>query len=229
MTAFLTTTQGDLFRPEDLPECDEYLARSVAMGEYTGELLFRQNPRLYKATAAMLAAGMGIRQVSRLTGLCCRSVSAVLEHEGQAIATIKQRLASTLLHLGMLGAEAVLESLQSGEPISPKERRDLMIAVGIAIDKGLLTAGEATWRGEVLHRPAPGHDDYNRMLESEGVEVTGSRGETPAQKSAAPGASEGPLGPEPAPGGDPRPAIGPERQLPAGDPVNDQEGVKTDV
>jgi hypothetical protein len=199
------------------------------MGEYTGELLFRQNPRLYKATAAMLGAGMGIRQVSRLTGLCCRSVSAVMEHEGQAISTIKERLASTLLHLGMLGAEAVLESLQSGDAISPKERRDLMIAVGIAIDKGLLTAGEATWRGEVLHAPAPSHEDFNRMLEAEGVETTGIGGGTAGQKERpgdAPGAPAGTAGEEPGADGQP---IGPERQLPSGSQVNDQKGVKTDV
>ena len=187
MTALLTTNQREFFQPEDMPECDEYMAKAAAMGEYTGELLFRQNPRLYRVCAALLGHGMGIRKVARTTGLNIRSVMAVRDREGETIATVKQHLSRTLLNVGTLAAEAVQESLESGKPITPKERKDLMIAAGIATANGLLTAGEATIRIDV-RRQEPSHEDFNRYLASLRP-ATGLGGENPEQ-IAAPGMVE---------------------------------------
>jgi hypothetical protein len=178
--------QLDLIRPEDLPSSAAQLEAAAAMGEYTGELLRRRKPELYSAAVALLGHGMGVRRTAKITGLSPRSVMGVADREGSTIATLKESTAKDLLRLGQLGAEACLESLLNNEEINKSERRDLMVAVGIAIDKGLLLAGEATWRGEMVQRKAPEHDDFNKFIDIDGEsEWIGSREETPHQKAPA--------------------------------------------
>lgn len=181
-------------------------------GEYTGERLFLRAPKVYQACIEMLAAGVPVRQICRLLHVNCQTVMGVREREPDAIGTAKARLSARLMNLGHLQTEIIRDQLcnllQSGKTLRPGEIKDLLIGLGITLDKGLLLAGEATSRMEIVEKPAPGHDDYNRYIEAQAVEVetTGLPAGTPPAKgplalppaAPAPASVSVPVRPDPA-------------------------------
>lgn len=168
--------------------------RENTEGEYTGERLFLRNPKLYAVIVYMLAGKWSIRQIARTLKVHVKTIMGVREREGVAIAAEKTRLSKSLLGVAGLAAEAAqerLEDLQVDDSL-----RDLMVSAGIAVDKALLLAGEATSRVEVV-MAEPSHEEYNRFVAAIEVEAqeTGLETETREQKGAAPAQPA----PEPAP------------------------------
>lgn len=167
----------------DLETVREDAARlGTTEGEYTGMYLQRHEPRLYGAIIRMLGAGMGIRQIARLTSTGIKTVQAVRNQEPAQIATVKERLSERLMQVAALAAEAAGERLT--EESVDASLRDLMISAGIAVEKGMLLGGEATQRVEINDR-RPEHEDYLatvKEVEAE-VEGTGLPAETSGQKA----------------------------------------------
>lgn len=185
-------------------------------GEYTGQRLFSRAPQVYQAIVELAAADVSIRVIARVLHVHTKTVMGVMEREPLAIATAKERLSRRLFASSLLTIEIIRDQLaalaQSGRTLKVDEIKSLGILLGIQTEKALLTAGEATWRGEVIKPPEPGHDDYNRFIEAQAVEVesTGLAGETrgakeagelppaPATPSAALAAGAGSTSPAPA-------------------------------
>lgn len=193
--SLITASQRQLRLP-GLPTEEDWQASEAPTeyqaGEYTGERLFLRAPKVYQACIELLAASVPVRTICNLLHVNCQTVAGVREREPEAIGTAKARLSARLMNLGHLQTEIVRDQLcnllQSGKTLKPGEIKDLLIGLGITLDKGMLLAGEATSRMEVVARPAPGHDDFNRFIEAQAVEVdsTGYGEGTPAAK--------GPLG-----------------------------------
>ena len=164
-------------------------------GHYTGERIKARNPQLYTVVCELLARGMTLLEVSDVTKLSRNTIRAIARAEAPGIDQRKQRLARSLLDLAEVGTASALQRIEGGEAISVK---DLMIAVGIATDKGMLTAGEATTRVEHT-QDVPDRDELLMMLSQQakpadvidtgtGARAAGTKGEAAAGSDPAAGA-----------------------------------------
>jgi hypothetical protein len=152
-------------------------------GAYTGARLQAKHPRLYQSIIRMLGDKMGVRQIARLLGVHTKTVAAVRDHSAHPIATVKKHLSAQLFGVAGMALEMAQERLEN---LDGKENlRDLMVGAGIAVDKALLLAGEATMRVEFT-QAAPGHEDYLATLQTIEAEATETdlEGETGGQKGA---------------------------------------------
>jgi len=172
-----------------VPTEEAWQATECAEGSYTGERLFLRHPQVYNAVVELLAASVPIRTIARLLRVHTKTVMGVREREPSAIATAKQHLSDRLLALGELQAEIARDQLarmlESGEELTMRDLKDLLIGLGITLDKGLLTGGHATARVEHI-TPEPTHDDFNRLVKDVTGEI-GLSGGTPGQKAVGPG------------------------------------------
>jgi hypothetical protein len=169
----------------------------AAVGEFTGERLFRDRPEIYQAIVRMTAEGLSISATARALRVSRNTVCAVREREAVPIEQEKKEVLN-LLRKGMrLGAERTLELLPE-----TKSAKDAALVTAIMADKHQLLSGEATSRIErVEARP----DQVRQYLDSlpvieaeivDGEISTGIADRIPGQKgTAAPAAA--PLLPAP--------------------------------
>jgi hypothetical protein len=192
----------------DLPglsiEAQQVLDAGDTTGDYTGERVRARNPALYRVVGELVARGLTLLEVAQITGLARNTVRAIVRTCASGIDQRKQRLAKSFLDLAEVAAASALQRVEAGEQVS---LHHLMIAAGIAADKGLLTAGEATARVEHV-QDVPERDELLRMLSDRArpAEVldTGTGARAEEQKGPAAGgggpAADGPAGlPGPAP------------------------------
>lgn len=173
--------------PMDLPEPD-WDAVEGTEGTYTVERLQIHHPRIFAAIVELLGCEVPIKTIARVLHCHIKTVMAVRAKAAEPIATVKNRLSTRLMGLGELQSEIAEDSLadilKSGTKLSVKDLKDLLIGMGIVLEKGLLTGGEATSRIAIT-KGEPDHDDFNRLVKDITADVsTHSPGETPAQKTA---------------------------------------------
>lgn len=136
--------QGALFL---LPPSIEH--RLEERGEYTAERLFSREPDKYRTIVAMIAAGRGIRSIKRECSVHHDTIHAVAAREKMSIDTLKQRIVSDIEAAIQVGAERAVEVM---ETIKPEQ---LMVGIGILIDKYQLLTGGATVRVETAESASP--------------------------------------------------------------------------
>jgi hypothetical protein len=193
--------QPDLPWDGELPEEERGVFLPALMGDYTGEKLAASKPELYSVAVRLLARGVGIRGTAQITGLAARSVMAIRRRETSAIATHKQALAADSMEVSALALDVARERLiEDPDSVS---FRDAMVGAGIAVDKGLLLAGEASMRIEHVHRDDG--DDWELMLrrarergqvidveaEAEDMGIEGSGGGAKGEGSGGPAGGSG--------------------------------------
>lgn len=213
-------SDGSLIDPNDgqlslpgLPDERAWHQAEWEEGTYTGERLFSRHPQVYHAIVELLGADVPLRTIARVLRVHTKTVMGVREREPTAIATAKDRLSKRLMALGELQSEIAREHLanllESGEALDLKAIKDLLIGLGIVLDKGLLMGGHVTARVEHVD-PEPTHADFNRLVRDITSEI-GLGGETPGQKGSTPAADAAGSS---APGEQPAlpPASGPEDQ-----------------
>lgn len=166
----------------DLPA--SFFEGREAVGEFTGERLFRQRPEVYRAIVTCLAEGIGVRATARALKVSTNTVAAVRAREGATVETQKKETVSQLRQFARLGAERLLDEVDK-IPL-----QSLPIAIGIAVEKAELLDGGATARVE--HVQAPGEKEFKQLLdmlpEADAqvvVPTTGFEAEESAQKDAA--------------------------------------------
>ena len=125
-------------------------------GEYTAERLFSQEPDKYRTIVAMLAAGRGIRAIKRSCRVHHDTIHAVAQREHVSIDTLKTRIVADIEAAIQVGAERAVEVM---ETIKPEQ---LMVGLGILIDKYQLLTGGATVRVETSE---PSRGDEPRTFE----------------------------------------------------------------
>jgi len=106
----------------------------------------KANQERYQSILGAIAEGLGTLQIARAYRCSPNTVQAIRERDGASVEREKERISRMCMRAGRLSVERFIEAVESGE-ISP---RDLSIGAGIFIEKGLLLAGEATSRTEVI-------------------------------------------------------------------------------
>jgi len=111
---------------------------------YTGAVLFRQNPALYRAIVVLGAEpGVSINRICEIVHCTDDTVKAVLAREPRAVAEQKKHL----LNEGQLCRRATLERLNELAP--NMTAKDAALTFGIVTDKVELLSGGVTSRVEV--------------------------------------------------------------------------------
>lgn len=173
--------------------CEVLQRHEDTTGDYTGERIRARNPPLYRVACELIARGMTLQEVAQVTALSRNTVRAIARAEADGIDQRKQRLARGFLDLAEVAAGSALARIESGkEQVS---LHHLMIAAGIAADKGLIAAGQATARVEHV-QDVPERDELLRMLANQAkpadVLDTGTGARAGAQRGGKAGTIEAP-------------------------------------
>lgn len=165
-------------------EAEAFFAGTETKGEFTGERLFLKHPEKYKLVLALTAAGVGQIRMAEILSISPNTVRAVQEREGRPIDIEKEKLSKLCMHAAGLAVEGIVEDLSDPTRRKKVSAKDKAIIAGVMAEKGLLTAGEATGRIEVIDG-TPGHDDFNSYLSGLKSAATHSGAGTPEQKGEA--------------------------------------------
>ena len=103
---------------------------------YTGELLLRTRPKVYRQIVRLLSEGVSANQICKLCHVTRETVRAVEWREAVAISDRKKSI------VGILGNVAELGASRMEETIGAASLRDAAIGTGIAVDKMLALTGE---------------------------------------------------------------------------------------
>lgn len=136
---------------------------------YTGERLFREEPRRYKLIASMLAEGtVPLRAIMR-TCLCDRrTVASVQRREAESMPAIRQKLTRRYGRIAAMTAERLEEEIPN------MNHSTLAVCSGIATDKFLTLNGDPTARidvnvndprGNIFDRMAALHAELHQAAE----------------------------------------------------------------
>jgi hypothetical protein len=108
-----------------------------AKPRYTGEILLRTRPAIYRRVVQLLSENTPVIQIMRLCRVAQDTVIAVRNREAQTISERKNKLATMLSDVATLGTERMTHT------ISKANLRDAAIGTGIAVDKMLALTGQS--------------------------------------------------------------------------------------
>jgi hypothetical protein len=103
---------------------------------YTGELLLRTRPKIYRQIVRLLSEGVSANEICKLCHVTRETVRAVERREAADISARKKSI------VGMLSNVAELGAARMEEKIGKASLRDAAIGTGIAVDKMLALTGQ---------------------------------------------------------------------------------------
>jgi hypothetical protein len=103
---------------------------------YTGELLLRTRPKVYRQIIRLLSEGVSANQICKLCHVTRETVRAVERREAAEISARKKSIIGILSNVAELGASRMEET------IGKASLRDAAIGTGIAVDKMLALTGQ---------------------------------------------------------------------------------------
>jgi Helix-turn-helix domain of resolvase len=107
-----------------------------ARPRYTGELLVRTRPKVYRQIVRLLSEGVSANQICKLCHVTRETVRAVERREAAEISARKKSIIGILSNVAELGASRMEET------IGKAGLRDAAIGTGIAVDKMLALTGQ---------------------------------------------------------------------------------------
>ena len=147
---------------------ERLLSPKGAQGRYTGEILLRTRPNVYRRIVQLLSENTPVIQIMRLCRVAQDTVIGVRNREAQTISERKNRLATMLCDVATLGTERVIEKI-------PKAGlRDAAIATGIATDKMLALQGQSPVGIQIANitMPSPEQKEERRRAHHALDEIT---------------------------------------------------------
>jgi hypothetical protein len=118
------------------PKGNRLLAPKGSQARYTGELLLRTRPKIYRQIVRLLSEGVSANQICKLCHVTRETVRAVERREAAEISERKKSI------IGILGNVAELGAGRMEETIGAASLRDAAIGTGIAVDKMLALTGQ---------------------------------------------------------------------------------------
>jgi hypothetical protein len=112
------------------------LSRKDNRPRYTGELLLRTRPKIYRQIVRLLSEGVSANQICKLCHVTRETVRAVERREAAEISARKKSIVGILSNVAELGASRMEET------IGKASLRDAAIGTGIAVDKMLALTGQ---------------------------------------------------------------------------------------
>ena len=103
---------------------------------YTGELLLRTRPKVYRQIVRLLSEGVSANQICKLCHVTRETVRAVERREAAEISARKKSIIGILSNVAELGASRMEET------IGKASFRDAAVGTGIAVDKMLALTGQ---------------------------------------------------------------------------------------
>jgi hypothetical protein len=119
----LTVNQLDNGQSLPLLECPK------PKGNYTGERLLRERPKIYRQVVRLLGEGWSANKICKWCHVTRETVRAVERREAVEISARKKSI------IGILGNVAELGASRMEETIGKASLRDAAIGTGIAVDK----------------------------------------------------------------------------------------------
>src|SRR5437899_635979 len=107
-----------------------------ARPRYTGELLLRTRPKVYRQIVRLLSEGVSANQICKLCHVTRETVRAVERREAAEISARKKTIIAIFSNVAELGAARMEET------IGKAGLRDAAIGTGIAVDKMLALTGQ---------------------------------------------------------------------------------------
>ncbi len=107
-----------------------------ARPRYTGELLLRTRPKIYRQIVRLLSEGVSANQICKLCHVTRETVRAVERREAAEISARKKSIIGILSNVAELGASRMEET------IGKAGLRDAAIETGVAVDKMLALLGQ---------------------------------------------------------------------------------------
>jgi len=134
---------------------------------YTGDILLRTRPRIYRQIIRLLSEGVSANQICKLCRVTRETVRAVERREAVEISERKKSI------IGILGNVAELGASRMEETIGKAGLRDAAIGTGIAVDKMLALTGQlpAVQIANVI-LPTPEEDARRRAIDAKLDEIT---------------------------------------------------------
>lgn len=121
----------------------------------TAARLRSRRPADYARAVSLLAEGVPVFRIAKLLGASPNTIYAIRRSEGAEVERTKIIVADKLADLADMSADHAARRLEdSPEAISYKE---LMIGLGIAVDKALLLQGGAPSRVEISREDLPAY------------------------------------------------------------------------
>ena len=114
----------------------ELTLKQDAQRRYTGELLLRTRPKVYRQIIRLLSEGVSANQICKLCHVTRETVRAVERRESAEISARKKSIVGILSNVAELGAARMEET------IGKASLRDAAIGTGIAVDKMLALTGQ---------------------------------------------------------------------------------------
>ena len=103
---------------------------------YTGELLLRTRPKVYRQIIRLLSENVSANQICKLCHVTRETIRAVERNEAAEISARKKSIIGILSNVAELGASRMEET------IGKAGLRDASIGTGIAVDKMLALTGQ---------------------------------------------------------------------------------------
>src|SRR5881275_2840532 len=107
-----------------------------ARPRYTGELLLRTRPKIYRQIVRLLGEGWSSNKICKWCHVTRETVRAVEHREAAEISARKKSIVGILSNVAELGASRMEET------IGAAGLRDAAIGTGIAVDKMLVLTGQ---------------------------------------------------------------------------------------
>jgi hypothetical protein len=118
------------------PNNGQALSTRDTRPRYTGELLLRTRPKVYRQIVRLLSEGVSANQICKLCHVTRETVRAVERREAAEISQRKKSIIGILSNVAELGAGCMEET------IAKASLRDAAIGTGIAVDKMLALTGQ---------------------------------------------------------------------------------------
>ena len=154
------------FLPMEIPGSQSAAPMVYREGRYTLEQVPEATQR---AIIALRAAGYSIQDVAALLKCHNKTVMAVDRWRPEEIASRKELVGAIAMQASDMAFAAVREKLSDPREVKKTSIKDLALTGAIAADKGLLLAGEATSRVEVVLDALPGHAAFAAELARMGL------------------------------------------------------------
>ena len=116
-------------------------------GNYTGERLARERPRIYREVMRLLSEGTSARKICRTCHVTRETARAVERREAESINARKQELAASAARV----AQASIEQLEDDVAAGKIKGAQLVPVFGVCVDKLQALSGDAGLRIAVDH------------------------------------------------------------------------------
>ena len=116
-------------------------------GNYTGERLARERPRIYREVMRLLSEGTSARKICRTCHVTRETARAVERREAESINARKQELAASAARVAQASIEQIEDDLAAG-----KIKGTLLVPVfGVCVDKLQALSGDPALRIALDH------------------------------------------------------------------------------